>query len=91
MATSIEEQLRTFNPATAGAYNPGQVVVFFDNRAFKSAKDQLSYFQNYWLDTKYRLGWPSLWSTNDLEPGKLRLVWYTVCDELHILEFCVSE
>lgn len=77
MAQSIQEKLRTFDPATAGAYDPGQVVVFFDHRSFKSEKDQMSRYQSYWLETKSRLGWPSFWYTSDLEPGKLRLVWYT--------------
>nr|OQO32074.1 hypothetical protein B0A51_00612 [Rachicladosporium sp. CCFEE 5018] len=71
------EALATFQPASAGAYNPGTVVIFFDARGFKSAQDQLPTYQSYWLETKYRLGWPSIWSTTDLEPGKLRLVWYT--------------
>lgn len=82
MAQSIQEKLRTFDPATAGAYDPGQVVVFFDHRSFKSEKDQMSRYQSYWLETKSRLGWPSFWYTSDLEPGKLRLVWYTVCVEI---------
>jgi hypothetical protein len=75
---SIQAQLDAFNPATAGTYNPGQVVIFFDHRGFKTDKDAMGRFQNYWLSTKYRLGWPSIWYTSDLEPGKLRLVWYTV-------------
>lgn len=79
MATPIQHTLDTFDPATAGAYNPGHVVVFFDHRGVKSSKDQMGYLQNYWLSTKYRLGWPSVWWTTDLEPGKLRLIWYTVC------------
>lgn len=78
MATSIEDRLKSFDPATAGSYDPGAVVVFFDHRGFKSAKDQMSFFQNYWLGTKFRLGWPSIWWTTDLEPGNLRLIWYTV-------------
>lgn len=78
MAQSIQQRLDAFNPATAGAYNPGQVVIFFDHRAFKSAQDAMSRRQSYWLETKSRLGWPSFWWTSDLEPGKIRLVWYTV-------------
>lgn len=79
MAQSLQDQLRTFDPAKAGTYNPGQVVIFFDHRGFKCEKDQMSRYQSYWLETKYRLGWPSFWYTSDLEPGRLRLVWYTVC------------
>jgi hypothetical protein len=75
---TIQQQLDAFNPSTAGTYNPGQVVIFFDHRGFKTEKDTMGRFQNYWLSTKYRLGWPSIWYTNDLEPGKLRLIWYTV-------------
>jgi hypothetical protein len=78
MVQSIQAQLDGFNPATAGTYNPGQVVIFFDHRSFISEKDSMSRYQSYWLSTKSRLGWPSFWYTSDLEPGKLRLVWYTV-------------
>jgi hypothetical protein len=78
MVQSIQAQLDGFNPATAGKYDPGQVVIFFDSRSFKCEKDTMSRYQSYWLDTKSRLGWPSFWYTSDLEPGKLRLVWYTV-------------
>jgi hypothetical protein len=78
MVQSIQAQLDGFNPATAGTYDPGQVVIFFDHRSFISEKDSMSRYQSYWLQTKSRLGWPSFWYTSDLEPGKLRLVWYTV-------------
>jgi hypothetical protein len=78
MVQTIQAQLDGFNPATAGTYNPGQVVIFFDHRSFISEKDSMSRYQSYWLSTKSRLGWPSFWYTSDLEPGKLRLVWYTV-------------
>lgn len=80
MVQTLDEKLRAFNPSTAGAYDPGQVVIFFDHRGFKTDKDAMSRYQSYWLETKYRLGWPSFWYTTDLEPGKLRLVWYTVRD-----------
>ncbi|KAK6435980.1 hypothetical protein LTR95_007835 [Oleoguttula sp. CCFEE 5521] len=66
------EALATFQPASAGAYNPGTVVIFFDARGFKSAQDQLPTYQSYWLETKYRLGWPSIWYTTDLEPEGMR-------------------
>lgn len=78
MVQTVQDRLAAFNPAKDGAYNPGPVVVFFDHRAFKSAEDKSSSLQNYWLDTKSRLGWTSLWGVKDLEPGKLRLVFYTV-------------
>ena len=79
MVQTLQARLDGFNPATAGTYDPGQVVIFFDHRSFKSEKDAMSRYQSYWLETKSRLGWPSFWYTSDLEPGKLRLVWYTVC------------
>jgi len=78
MVQTLQARLDAFNPATAGTYDPGQVVIFFDHRSFKSEKDAMSRYQSYWLETKSRLGWPSFWYTSDLEPGKLRLVWYTV-------------
>ncbi|QIX00610.1 hypothetical protein AMS68_006127 [Peltaster fructicola] len=78
MSTShIKDTLAAFNPAKAGKYEPGSVVVFFDHRSFKSDKDKSPFYQNYWLDTKSRMGWASLWPTTDLEPGNLRLVFYT--------------
>ena len=80
----IGDSLDAFNPASAGTYNPGQVVIFFDHRGFKTEHDAMGRFQNYWLSTKYRLGWPSIWYTSDLEPGKLRLVWYTVSLGLYV-------
>ena len=86
MVQSIQAQLDGFNPATAGTYDPGQVVIFFDHRSFISEKDSMSRYQSYWLQTKSRLGWPSFWYTSDLEPGKLRLVWYTVSSRLGILQ-----
>ena len=86
MVQSIQAQLDGFNPATAGTYDPGQVVIFFDHRSFISEKDSMSRYQSYWLQTKSRLGWPSFWYTSDLEPGKLRLVWYTVRSRLGILQ-----
>lgn len=85
MALTPKQRLAAFNPSTAGAYDPGSVVVFFDNRSFKHAEDKSSMFQNYWLDTKSRLGWTSLMGIKDLEPGNLRLVFYTVGRAGHAL------
>ena len=69
--------LKDFDPAKGGRYDPGQIVIFFDNRHIKGPEDGLSTLQSYWMDAKFKLGWPS-WSTPDLAPGYLRLYWYTV-------------
>ncbi|KAF2725994.1 hypothetical protein K431DRAFT_290479 [Polychaeton citri CBS 116435] len=61
---------------TPSTYDPGQVVILFDNRMFSGEKDKLSRIQSGWLAAKYKLGWPSLWN-QELEPGKIRLIWYT--------------
>lgn len=71
--------LENYNPATAGKYDPGQIVILFDHRQSgpQSSENQMSTFQSYWLDGLYRLGWPS-WQTPEFEAGNLRLIWYTV-------------
>jgi len=74
----MADGLAKFNPATAGKHDPGQIVIFFDDRMTRSKEDKMSWFQSYWIEGMYRLGWPS-WQIPDLEPGKLRLIWYTVC------------
>ncbi|GAB7364837.1 hypothetical protein MBLNU230_g5630t1 [Neophaeotheca triangularis] len=57
-------------------YDPGRITIFYDARTTSSPNDRLTYFHHYWLATKSYLQWPSIWS-EDLEPGRLRLVWYT--------------
>ena len=72
------QSLDKFDPQTAGKYDPGQIIVLYDNRTYKSHEDKLGFFQSYWLEGMYNLGWPSL-STPNLEPGYIRLIFYTVC------------
>lgn len=72
----MSDDLAKFNPATAGKHDPGQIVILFDNRMETTKDDKKSMFQSYWIEGMYRLGWPS-WQIPDLEPGKLRLIWYT--------------
>lgn len=57
-------------------YNPGHLTILYDARTSAASNDQLTYLHHYWLATKSYLQWPSLW-TQDLEPGNLRLIWYT--------------
>jgi hypothetical protein len=71
--------LDKFDPATAGKYDPGHVVVFFDNRTYKTFEDKHSLFSNAYLQAMSQLGWSNLTGIKDLEPGKLRIVFYTVC------------
>lgn len=73
----MTSNLSKFDPATAGAHDPGQLVILFDNRMNKTHDDKFSRLQSYWISSMYRMGWPS-WHVQDLEPGKLRLLWYTV-------------
>jgi len=66
--------------ATIGKHDPGRVVILFDNRHCGPLRDQdkMGYVQSYWLGGLYRMGWPTYWQTPDLDPGMIRLVWYTV-------------
>ena len=77
MAASIHEKLAAFEPSKSTKYDPGKIIVLFDDRLVKSDADQFSSFQSYWTEGLYRLGWPSV-RTPDLDPGNVRLVWYTV-------------
>ncbi|KXL50444.1 hypothetical protein M433DRAFT_176420 [Acidomyces richmondensis BFW] len=70
--------LEDYDPTKAEKYDPGTVVIFFDNRHSGGPANgpQLSTYQSYRLWGLQKLGWPSF-DTPDLEPGKIRLVWYT--------------
>ena len=78
MAATIEDTLARFDPAKEGKYDPGQIVILFDNRIAKTSDDKFSTIQSYWTESLYRLGWPSLYKPI-LDPGYIRLIWYTVC------------
>ena len=77
MTDVISNRLKEFDPSKTEKYDPGQIVIFFDNRMAKTTDDKFSTFQTYWTDGLYRLGWPSLRRPN-LDVGMIRLVWYTV-------------
>ncbi|EME79293.1 uncharacterized protein MYCFIDRAFT_199100 [Pseudocercospora fijiensis CIRAD86] len=68
---------RAFDAAKSGPYDPGQIQVFYDNRTFAGPEDKLPFYQRYKLDALSRLGRADTWIPQDLEPGKIRLVWYT--------------
>ena len=73
----ISEKLAKFDPQKSEKYDPGQIMILFDNRLERTTDDQFSAFQSYWTSGLYRLGWPSVWKP-DLDPGNIRLIWYTV-------------
>ncbi|KAK4548348.1 hypothetical protein LTR36_010218 [Oleoguttula mirabilis] len=71
--------LNNFDGGAAGKYDPGLITIFWDGRqsgAPPPSEDKMSYYQSYYIAGLYKLGWPS-YHTPDLEPGKLRLVFYT--------------
>nr|POE54489.1 hypothetical protein CFP56_41427 [Quercus suber] len=70
MATGLDG----FEPSKSGRYDPGQVVILFDGRQNKSPEEKYSTLQYYWMQSMIKLGWPSV-HAQDLEPGKLRLMW----------------
>lgn len=74
MATALDR----FEPGKDGQYDPGSIVILFDGRQCKSADEKLSSFRYYWLNSMIKLGWPSV-HAQDLEPGRIRLMWYSVC------------
>lgn len=76
MANVIETRLKEFEPSKHEKYDPGQIVILFDNRMARTKDDNFSTFQSYWTSSLYKLGWPSF-SKPDLDPGLLRLTWYT--------------
>lgn len=65
------------NPSST-PYDPGQIRIWYDNRTYSSFQDQLPTYQRAYLAALSRMGWTSLSGVQDLEPGKLRLIWYTV-------------
>jgi hypothetical protein len=77
MTDIIKARLAAFQPSKNEKYDAGQLVIFFDNRMSTTPDDQFSSIQSYWTAGLYRLGWPSVYKP-DLDPGSIRLVWYTV-------------
>ncbi|EME43776.1 hypothetical protein DOTSEDRAFT_71570 [Dothistroma septosporum NZE10] len=69
--------LDSFEPSKAGAYDPGEIQIFYDNRAYGGFEDKLPSWQKYWLGGLSRLSRPALWYPTDLMPGYLRIVFYT--------------
>lgn len=74
----MANQLSSFNPQNATAYDPGEISIMFDDRHSgpPAGQDQTSYAQSIWLSTMQRIGRPS-WHVPDLEPGYVRVIWYT--------------
>lgn len=71
--------LNSFDPATAGRYDPGYLEIFYDNRTYKGFDDKLPIWQDYWLQGLSRLSRPSLFYPSDIYPGFIQIVFYTVC------------
>lgn len=67
-----------FETARSGKYDPGPIQVFYDNRTFAGPEDKLPFYQRYKLEALSRLARADTWLPQDLEPGKIRIVWYTV-------------
>lgn len=63
---------------SSGPYDPGEIRIWYDNRTFASLEDKLPSYQRAYLAGLVRMGWTSIQGVKDLEPGKLRLIWYTV-------------
>ena len=76
MADVIASRLKDFQPSKNEKYDPGKIVILFDDRLNTTADDKFSTFQSYWTSALYRMSWPSL-SRPDLDPGNIRLIWYT--------------
>lgn len=74
--TALENFERSTKSTTP--YDPGQIRIWYDNRTYASHEDKLPYYQRQYLAGLARMGWTSVQGVKDLEPGKLRLVWYTV-------------
>ena len=84
--TSLDQ----FDPRTAGKHDPGQLIILFDNRHIKprAEDNRMSTYQSYYLDGLSRLGWPTYWEKPDLDPGNVKLVWYTVRPPYYRYLFC---
>ncbi|SMR51345.1 unnamed protein product [Zymoseptoria tritici ST99CH_1E4] len=76
VSTNIKN-LDSFQAGKTGAYNPGDIRIWYDNRTFKGFEDKLSRFQSYYLSGLSYLNRPSLFFPRDLVPGNLRIIWYT--------------
>lgn len=75
---SITETLSNYEKgALPTKHDPGKIIILFDNRISKTTDDKFSYLQSYKTDLLFKLGWPSFYGS-DLDPGFIRLVWYTV-------------
>lgn len=85
MSTNINN-LDTFNPAKSGKYDPGSIQVFYDNRTFAGFADALPFYQRYKLEALSRIGRADIWLPQNLEPGNLRIVFFTV-SLLPVVEF----
>lgn len=73
--------LDQFDARTAGAHDPGQLIILFDHRHIgpeNPSDDQFTRTQKYYLDGLIRLGWPTYWNNVECDPGNLLLTWYTV-------------
>ncbi|CAK4033255.1 Hypothetical predicted protein [Lecanosticta acicola] len=76
MAASLTD-LDSFEPSKAGAYDPGVIRIFYDNRTFAGFEDKLPFYQKYYLEALSRLNWTSWTPVDNLFPGYIRLVFYT--------------
>ena len=76
MTDIIQTRLNEFDASKNEKYDPGQITTFFDARMSTTNDDRFSTFQSYYTASLYRLGWPSF-RKPDLNPGNLRLIWYT--------------
>ncbi|KAK5689447.1 hypothetical protein LTR17_026261 [Elasticomyces elasticus] len=68
--------LGSFDPRTAGAHDPGQIIILFDDRHIKPAENTMSRYQSYYLNGLTRMGWATYWEKPNLDPGNLEVVWY---------------
>ncbi|KAK3075756.1 hypothetical protein LTR53_000694 [Teratosphaeriaceae sp. CCFEE 6253] len=71
--------LDAFDPQSAGAHDPGQLIILFDARHIlpKAEDNQMSRFQTYYLDGLTRMGWANYWDKWSVDPGEIMLIWYT--------------
>ncbi|KAF2774571.1 hypothetical protein EJ03DRAFT_323135 [Teratosphaeria nubilosa] len=76
--------LASFDPATAGKHDPGSIIILFDGRdqgpaeaGVDSRGVQMNTLSNYYVWGLQKLGRSHYWNPPDLDPGMLRLVWWT--------------